>query len=179
MIRGYSIHIGLEHVLYDNLSEGEVNNYTSESTRVSSFDRTKNTRDPLGKSLEHLEQRCVRYCTGIFRYRYWCRTELTEVSGTGNDVVPKWSKSLKHPTHRDIKKNIIHHYNNKKKKSCPPPPPAHPSWRRLQTSCCLINNGLIIVSVPGDSDKDMYDCEWGALCWAIKKVLFYTRFWAV
>ena len=92
MIRGYSIHIGLEHVLYDNLSEGEVNNYTSESTRVSSFDRTKNTRDPLGKSLEHLEQRCVRYCTGIFRYRYWCRTELTEVSGSGIDVVPNLPK---------------------------------------------------------------------------------------
>ena len=36
---------------------------------------------------------CVRYGTGILgTYRYGCRTELTDVSGTGIDVVPNLPK---------------------------------------------------------------------------------------
>ena len=38
-----------------------------------------------------LLQGCVRYSTGS-RHRYGCRTELTEVSGTGIDVVPNLPK---------------------------------------------------------------------------------------
>ena len=69
-----------------------------------------NTKQKKRKEKQHETQKPT--CKGVFgtvpvfsvpvwmsyrtyrsvRYRYWCRTELTEVSGTGIDVVPKLPK---------------------------------------------------------------------------------------